>query len=650
MLTALRNQASSWVVKALLILLVASFAIWGIGDIFYGNPEEAVVAEVGDSEISSGELNNAFNRSLDNLQRQFGGQLTREQAIGIGLLQQTLQEQVSERLLDVEAFGLGVTVDDQTLRRMITENPAFQSAGSFDRVRFNQLIRTTGLGEESFLEVYRQELSRNALTGAVAAGASAPDLMAKTIYRFRNEERRGRFFKIADADMTDLGSPNEEAIQTLYEEDEARFTAPEYRKITYITLQPKDLLDEIEIPPEDIQAAYDDRSARYIVQERRSVEQLLAQDEEIADKAKALVEEGKTFAEVAEELKDDGVNLTDLGSVTENGMPAGLGQDAFAVNEGEVTNPIKSPFGYHLFKINTVEPEEVTPLEEVRDEIEEELALVEAEDRLPDLATQLDDELAAGGTVNDAADALGLEAQTIEAVDRRGSGQNEEAIEGLADWPALIGTAFEAEVGEPSLLEETDDGSYYVVQVDSVIDSRLKDLEDVRDEVVEAWENQQRRSAAKERAEGLLSKLLETASLDTLATNDGITVEEIEPLKRSADGASIGLNRAAVQALFDTDAGSIVDEVIEAEDGVLVLAVEEAIEKLPSDDQDGFDQLKAELKRQSQADLLDQFGSALRDYHKVEIDDGILTQLIENDPAQAYGGYGGGPIQQQPFF
>jgi len=652
MLNALRKQAGSWVVKALLLLLVLSFAIWGIGDIFYGNPNEATVATVGDSEITSNDLNNAFNRNLDNLQRQFGGQLTREQAIGIGLLQQTLQEQVSQRLVGIEARDLGITVDDETLRRLITENPTFQTAGRFDRLRFNQLLRTTGLGEEGYLEALRQELSRNALTGSVAAGASVPDVIAERIYQFRNEERRGRFFKIADADITDLGTPSDEAIDEAYKEDEQRFTAPEYRKISYVTLEPKDLLEEVEIPEEDIQASYDERATRYITQEKRSVEQLLANDEEIATKAKALVEEGKTFEEVAEELKDDGVSFTDLGSVTKGGMPAGLGDDAFAVNEGEVTTPVKSPFGYHLFNIKTVEPEEVTPFEEVRDELREELALIEAEDRLPDLATQLDDELAAGSSVGEAAEAVGLNVQSVDAVDRSGLDQSDEAIEALSAWPALIQTAFEAEQGEPSFLEETDDGGYYVVQVDGITEERLKDLDEVRDEVVQVWEGQQRRAGAKARAEELLAKLKEAASMDTLAADDGITIEVIEPLKRSADGAEIGINRAAVQALFGTDAGNIVDEVVEAEDGVLVLLNEEIIEKASSDDKDGFDQLKDELERQARTDVLDQFGNALRGNHPIEIDDDVLTQLIEYDPSMGYGGgYGAAPMQhQQPMF
>lgn len=648
MLTALRKQAGSWVVKALLLVLVLSFAIWGIGDIFYGNPDEAAVATIGDSEITTGELNGAFNRNLDNLQRQFGGQFTREQAIGIGLLQQTLQEQVSSRLLDLEARDMGISVDDETLRRLITENPSFQSAGSFDRVRFNQLIRTTGLSEEGYLEALRQEISRNALTGSVAAGAAVPDVMVETIYRFRNEERRGRFFKIADAEITDPGTPDDAALDAIYKEDEQRFTAPQYRKITYVTLEPADLLDEVEVPEEDIQAAYDERSARYVTPEKRSVEQLLANDEETATKAEALIEEGKSFAEVADELGDQGVSLTDLGAVTENGMPAGIGSEAFRVNEGEVTSPAKSPFGYHIFKVNSVEPEVVTPFEEVRDELREELALVEAEDRLPELATALDDELAAGSSVTEAAEAVGLQAKTVDAVDSQGRDMAEQPVEALSAWRNLIRTAFESEQGEPSLLEETDDGGYYVVQVEEIIEQRLKDMDEVRDEVVEVWEGQQRRAGAKARAEELLSKLQEAASLDSLASSEGINVEVIEPLKRSADGTDLGLSREAIQALFATDAGGVAGEVIEVEDGVVVVANDEIIEKLPSEDQDGIDQLRAEFERQMQADLLAQFGDGLRGRHPIDIDDQALARLIENDPSQ---GYGGGPVQPaQPFF
>ena len=645
MLTALRKQAKSWVVKALLLVLVLSFAIWGIGDIFYGNPEEEAVASVGSSEISSGELNNAFNRGLANLQRQFGGQFTREQAIGIGLLQQTMQEQISQRLVDLETNEMGVWVDDDTLRRMITENPAFQSAGRFDRLRFNQLLYSTGLSEDAYLETLRQELARNALTSSIAAPATVPDAQVEAIYRYRNEERRGRYIKIADADIVDIDSPDDAALEALHMENEQRFTAPEFRTITYVTLEPEDLLDEVEIADEDLRASYDDRAGRYKTPETRSVEQLLVPDEETATKASALIEEGKDFAAIADEL--DGVTVTDLGAVTEAGMPAGIGVAAFTINEGEVTDPEQSPFGFHLFRVTSIEPEQVTPFEDARDEIREELALIEAEDRLPNFATQLDDELAAGSGVRDAAGAIGVQAETVAMVDRQGRDENGEPVPALEGWSQLLQTAFDAAKAEPSLLEETDEGGYYVIEVDEIAEPRLKTLDEVRDDVVALFEEQKRREGAKAKAEDILLKAKETANLETLAESGGLSIETIDLIRRSSDGAAAGINHEAIDALFRTDAGSVADEAVEMQDGVLVIATDEVIEKTGSEDQTAIDQLGTELQRQVQADLLDQYGRALQDVHAIAINEDALQRLIDYDPAaHAYGGGGmapGGP-------
>ena len=131
MLNALRKQAGSWVVKALLMLLVVSFAIWGIGDVFFGGSQNPAVAKVGESEISANELAEAFNQSLRNLQQSVGTQINREQAIQLGLMQQALQDLIARRLVDLRASDMGLTVTDATLRQMITSNPVFQTGGQF---------------------------------------------------------------------------------------------------------------------------------------------------------------------------------------------------------------------------------------------------------------------------------------------------------------------------------------------------------------------------------------------------------------------------------------------------------------------------------------------------------------------------------------
>ncbi|MGI9503623.1 MAG: peptidylprolyl isomerase, partial [Geminicoccaceae bacterium] len=321
--------------------------------------------------------------------------------------------------------------------------------------------------------------------------------------------------------------------------------------------------------------------------------------------------------------------------------------DAFTISEGEVTDPEQSPFGFHLFKVTSIEPEEVTPFEDVRDEIKKELALLEAEDRLPSFATQLDDELAAGSNVRDAAGAIGLNAETVAMVDRQGRDENGEPVTALEGWSPLLQTAFDAAKAEPSLLEETDEGAYYVIEVDEIAEPRLKTPDEVRDDVVALFEEQKRREGAKAKAEDILLKAKETASLQSLAASDDLTIETIDLIRRSDDGTAGNINRAAIDALFRTDAGAVADQVVEMEDGVLVIATDEIVEKTGSEDQAAIDQLKTELERQVQADLLDQYGRALQNVHAITINEDALQRLIDYDPAaHAYGGGGmapGGP-------
>ena len=189
MLNALRKQAGSWVVKALLMLLVASFAIWGIGDVFYGSSQNPAVATVGESEISATELANAFNRSLRNLQERVGGQLSREQAIQLGVMQQALQDLIAQRLLDLRARDMGLAVTDATLRGLVTSDPMFQAAGSFDRARFEQLLMASGLNEDDYLASLRQDVMRSALSNGVAGAAVVPQTLVDAMYRHRNEQR-----------------------------------------------------------------------------------------------------------------------------------------------------------------------------------------------------------------------------------------------------------------------------------------------------------------------------------------------------------------------------------------------------------------------------------------------------------------------------
>ena len=212
MLNALRKNAGSWVVKVLMLLLVASFGIWGIGDVFFRSGQNPAVATVGGIEIPANELANAFNRSVANLQRQLGPQFDREQAIQLGVMQQALQDLVGQRLISLQASDMGLVVPDDALRTLVTEDPVFHSGGQFDRSRFDQLLRASGLSEDAYLASLRQQVVRAALTGSIAGPVQAPPGLVDVIYRYRNEQRRGHYVPVPIASITDVPAPSEDEL------------------------------------------------------------------------------------------------------------------------------------------------------------------------------------------------------------------------------------------------------------------------------------------------------------------------------------------------------------------------------------------------------------------------------------------------------
>lgn len=279
----------------------------------------------------------------------------------------------------------------------------------------------------------------------------------------------------------------------------------------------------------------------------------------------------------------------------------------------------------------------------MRDELREELALQEARDRLPALANQLDDELAAGTPLADAGNTLGLELKTLAPIDAAGQSAEDVRPELLPPWPEFMRVAFETALNEPSLLEETDAGTYFVLQVDEIVAPRLKAVDEVRDELIAIWQGEQRREKARERAEQILARLNEVASLDSLSGEADLSVSDITPLKRGDQGADQELNPAAVQALFATEPGKIAEAVVDLGDRFAVIATDDIIPADPAADADGVADLEAELENESRNDVLAQFEAALRRDYAIEVDPAALDRLIGTDGVLPVGAAGGLP-------
>jgi peptidyl-prolyl cis-trans isomerase D len=206
-------------------------------------------------------------------------------------------------------------------RRRFAQDPFFQSAGSFDRFRFDSFLRQTGMSEAQFAESVRRDIGRNRILAPLRNLAEAPAPLVERLGRYRGETRSGTLLVVPRAEMA-VGEPDDAALQALLEEEAARFTAPEYRSVSLVTLTTEALVDEIEIEESRLRAEYEARRDFYTRAERRRAGQLLASDREVIEAAAAALAEGAVFAELATSMAADGLTYSTLGT-HDCGRPAG---------------------------------------------------------------------------------------------------------------------------------------------------------------------------------------------------------------------------------------------------------------------------------------------------------------------------------------
>jgi peptidyl-prolyl cis-trans isomerase D len=551
MLRGLRKASSNWLGKAVMfsvvLFLVVSFAIWGIGDIFRGFGR-STVAKIGRTEISIEQFRNLYNDRLQQYSRRFGRPITPEQARILGLDRLVIGQLISEVVLDERARALGLALSDAEVAKQITNDPAFRGPnGQFDRLRFEQTIRAAGYTEGRFVAEQRRQLLRRELAGTIAAGLSAPKALVEAATRYQNEQRSIEYVLLDRAQAGDIPPPAAEVLAKYFEENKIRFRAPEYRKLVIVSLIPGEQARWIEISDADLKRAYEERKARYTTPERRHILQIDFPNAEAASAAAERIAKGASFADIAKELGKDDKDI-DLGTVAKSAViDRAVADAAFALKEGEVSAPVQGRFGTVLVQVLKIEPEQVRSLEQVAGELKQELATARAKSEIFDVYNKVEDARAEGKPLAETAANLKLEARTVE-VDRSGRDPAGTPVR-IPDADRLLTAAFSTDVGIERDPLQVQDG-YVWFDVVGITPSRERPLEEVKDQVETRWREQEIASRLDAKATAILDKLKAGTTLADIAAQDRLKVETLTGLKRGE--ASGPLSASAVAAVFRT--------------------------------------------------------------------------------------------------
>jgi peptidyl-prolyl cis-trans isomerase D len=631
MLDALRRGAVNWFAKVLLGLLVVSFAIWGIADVFRGFGLGSL-ARVGSTEIPVSEFQRSYSIALDNYAQQFGRRPTPEEARQLGLDRGVLAELVGAAAIDVHTKELGLGLSEQAIIAAIESDPALRGVdGRFSKQALENILRRSGLSERGFIALKRRDEVRQQLTEAMLATVAVPASLVGLVHQYREETRTAQHFTIDPAKTAKLAEPSEAQLKETYDRNQQQFKIPERRQLALLMLSMSELKKRATVSEEAIKSAYESDKGRYNVPEKRRIQQIAFKDRDSALAAAKAIAEGKSFLDAA---KEAGASQSDielgLKSKAELLDPK-IAEAAFALALNKVSTPVEGRYSIVLVKVTEIIAGKERTFEEVKGEIRDALAGEHAREEIRKLYDQVEDNRAAGKPLKEIAELLEVPYVEVPATDRAGMTPEGKATLAIPDAQRVLTAAFEGQVGMENEPVELSDGGIAWVDVIAVTPERLRPLADVRDEVKRVWRELETGKALADLADRLVTRANGGEALAALAAEAGGKVETTPPFKRT--GAQSGLPDLAVARAFTLARGAAASAETADKKSRIVLKVTD-IGTPPPPTKEQAEKLSQELARQRQTEAISEYLAALEVRYGVSVNEAVFRRTIGGEEQQ----------------
>jgi len=544
MLQNIRDNSQGWIAKTIIGIIVMLLALTGFEAIFNAASNNQNAAEVNGEEISRYDLDQAMNMQRRQLAQQLGQDFDASLLDDRLLRDSALGSLIDRMLLLQSAKNANFAFSSEALDQLILQTPEFQVDGAFSAARFDQVIQQMGYSRLQFRQLLEQEM----LIGQLRAGISGTGFVTdQQVDNFARLEMQTRDFATltlpAQQEAIEVG---DEQIKEYYEANADRFRTPEQVIVEYVELKKESFFDQVEVSDEELQELYQKQIAN-LAEQRRAAHILIETGGELSDdEAKVKIDEiatrvknGDDFAAVAKEASQDPGSANeggDLGFAGPGVYDPAFEDALYALNEGEVSAPVKSEFGWHIIKLLGVQSPEVPAFESMKPELIRELKTQQVEQRFVETSKQLEDSAFEASDLAQPAQELGLMVQTTEAFGRDGG-------EGITANRQVIQAAFSDEVlvdGANSSVIELDPDTSIALRVKEHLKPAAIPLADVREDIVQQLQRSLAAEAARAKGEQLLADLRKGQQPD-----DG-QWQAVEAATRSQEGVAPAL----LQAVF----------------------------------------------------------------------------------------------------
>ena len=596
MLSLMRKHAGSWLIKVILGAIVVVFVLWGVGS--WTSQRSGRVATVNGDTITIDEYRITYKRLVEQVRQSFGNNANEELIKSLQLEQKALDQLIDNILMRQAASELNIRVSDEDLSRSIRGISAFQVAGVFDPRRYQVILSSNNLTPESFESSQRDALLIQKLNTFIAASVKVSDSEAIEWYKWNNAALNLDYFLLEADRYTDIAVTAEELAQYFEARKEAYKTDPAL-KVRYLKFDPKSYVGQVEISDEEIEGYYDEHPSEF--QNPKTVEArhiLIKVDPEAGpedvDAAKARIEsilqkakDGLDFAELAKQhsegpSKDKGGSL---GTFRRESMVKPFSDKAFAMKAGEISDPVKTQFGWHIIKVEKVNEANTTTLADASGDIRKKLADEGSKNLAYDTAESIYDAVFEGDQLESLAAEYNLTLVTTDFFTRRNPPTG---IQKKADFAAA---AFDLPDGEVSEIQDFGDG-YYILETIEKRPAVVPQFSAVEQKVKADLIKEKKDEKAKADAEASLAALKDGVPFVEVGQQFDLEPAVTGFFKRNDAIPNIGYERDLSRAAFELmDQNKLPAEVFKGRKGYYVIQLRQR--KMPAMEE--FDKEKAAI-------------------------------------------------------
>lgn len=618
MLEIMRENAQSWIIKILFAIIILAFVLtFGLGGL--NSKGDPILAYVNEEPITVIEFEGKLRNLADNLRQQ--QKVSSDQLDSPQFKQMVLNELVQSRLILGEADRLGITVSDRELSKAISAMPAFwNEQKQFDKDRYAAMLRQNRTTPEAFEQDFKQGMIQSKLQRFVTRTAQATPEQGRAIYNWLREEASIKYIPVNTDDFTEAVVVTPEQVTEYYNDNIDRFQKPAAASFKYIAFTPRQLASMEDVTEEDLKQYYAAHSDAYSQPEEVSASHILITLDENASpkeveaakkKAEGILAKakaGQNFAKLAEKYSE-GPSASQGGALGWFGrgtMVPAFEKTAFALKKGEVSEPVRTRFGWHIIKVNDRHAASQKPFEEVKNDIRDVVAESQASDKVSDLLDESMDRLFSGMTLDEIAAELKLSTQETPLI----SMQQVQQVFGMTQ--AAAETLFNMPVAEKPRTPLAINGGYLLALKLKEEPAAPMAEDDVRPSIVNIIKTQEAAKLAKTKAAEMLQQLTGPDAKNALATY-GKSIKQSESFRRQGPIPELGQNQELITAAFEGKPDTWLDTIFKVPSGFVVAKLAKLT---PAPEKDWEEQKDAWIQNATQQYAQEIYRAYVTDLHK----------------------------------